>query len=103
MTLIASGNNSWSLCERSTTKWPPSSHSNVVLPSTTSSTMGWVASVDHVPISASNGASMGSRSVMSVGPFCRAEVIAQPAGVVQGLLHSMRTATAGSAGRQWQG
>jgi hypothetical protein len=53
MTLIASGNSSWSLWERWTRKWPPSSHSNVVLPGTTVSNFGWVASVAQVPIRAS--------------------------------------------------
>src|SRR4051794_23589574 len=68
MTQIASGNSSWSLWERWTTKWPPSSHSQVTRPGTTSSKSRCLASVAHVPISASNGARAGSRSVMSVGP-----------------------------------
>ena len=66
MTQIASGNSSWSLCERWTRKWPPSSHSYVIQPGTTPSNSGCVASVSHVPISTSNGSSRGSRSVMPV-------------------------------------
>src|SRR4051794_26901208 len=76
MTPIASGNRSWSLWERSTTKWPPSSHSNVVRPDTTSSTRRCFASVVQLPMSASKGARRGSRSVMSVGPYGRPRVIA---------------------------
>ena len=55
MTPSPSGNNSWSLWERCRRKWPPSNHSNVTLPRTTSSTATCFASVAHVPISASNG------------------------------------------------
>jgi hypothetical protein len=75
MTLIASGNASWSLWERWTRKWRPSTHSNVMLPGTTPSNIGWVASVAQVPVSASNGSRAGSRSVMSVGPSHRAGLI----------------------------
>jgi hypothetical protein len=61
-------------------KCPPSSHSNVALPSTAPSNSGWVASVAQVPISSSNGARMGSRSVTCVGLSHRAELIARLAG-----------------------
>ncbi len=54
-TLIATGNSSCSLCDRWMMKWPPSSHSNVMVPGTTASTCGRVASVTQVPISAPNG------------------------------------------------
>src|SRR5512133_1119921 len=79
MTLIASGNSSCSLCERWRRKWPPSNHSNVTVPGTTASTCGWVASVTQVPISTSKPSRAGARSVMSIGPSHRAELIARSA------------------------
>ena len=59
ITLIASGNSSCSLRERWMRNLPPSSHSNVMLPGTTPSNFGCVASVAQVPISASNGSMFG--------------------------------------------
>ena len=60
-------------------------------PSPTASTSGWVASVAQVPISASKASRAGSRSVMSVGPSHRAELI--DSGYSQGRLAVLQAGT----------
>src|SRR5919108_272648 len=49
MMLIPSGNSSCSLCERITRKWPPSSHSNVMLPGTAASTI-FISALNHTSV-----------------------------------------------------